>query len=106
MTDQHDERLRHHMYETCEGIKEHAERIVALEELAIAEYKVLERTWWMYVFLFSRPAWVRKNIPHVESARLLRTRRAARLRSQCHRVHDQHWHEIHHGLLRLRAECD
>lgn len=31
------ERLRHHMYETCEGIAEHAERIVALEEL-VADY--------------------------------------------------------------------
>ena len=29
----HDERVRHHMYETCEGIAEHAERIVSLEEL-------------------------------------------------------------------------
>lgn len=27
-------RLRHHLYETCEGIGEHAERIVALEEVA------------------------------------------------------------------------
>ena len=26
-------RIHHHMYETCEGIAEHAERIVALEEL-------------------------------------------------------------------------
>lgn len=26
-------RLHHHMYETCEGIREHAERIVKLEEL-------------------------------------------------------------------------
>lgn len=26
-------RIYHHMYETCEGIAEHAERIVALEEL-------------------------------------------------------------------------
>lgn len=34
MTDeQRQARLRHHMYETCEGIAEHAERIVALEEL-------------------------------------------------------------------------
>lgn len=29
----HDERIHYHMYETCEGIAEHAERIVALEEL-------------------------------------------------------------------------
>ncbi len=27
------QRIHHHMYETCEGIAEHAERIVALEEL-------------------------------------------------------------------------
>ena len=27
------ERLHHHMYDTCEGIREHAERIVALEGL-------------------------------------------------------------------------
>ena len=34
MTDeQRAERLRYHMYESCEGIREHAERIVALEEL-------------------------------------------------------------------------
>ena len=26
-------RVHHHMYETCEGIAEHAERIVRLEEL-------------------------------------------------------------------------
>jgi len=26
-------RIHHHMYETCEGIAEHAERIVKLEEL-------------------------------------------------------------------------
>jgi hypothetical protein len=38
MTDeQRQARLRHHMYETCEGIAEHAERIVALEEL-VADY--------------------------------------------------------------------
>jgi hypothetical protein len=34
MTDeQRNARIYHHMYETCEGIAEHAERIVALEEL-------------------------------------------------------------------------
>lgn len=34
MTDeQRAQRIHHHMYETCEGIAEHAERIVALEEL-------------------------------------------------------------------------
>ena len=29
----HEERVHYHMYDTCEGIAEHAERIVALEEL-------------------------------------------------------------------------
>lgn len=29
----HDERVRHHLYETNEGILEHAERIASLEEL-------------------------------------------------------------------------
>ena len=29
----HDERVYHHMYETNEGIAEHAERIASLEEL-------------------------------------------------------------------------
>ena len=33
--DQRAKRLHHHMYETCEGIREHAERIVALEELVL-----------------------------------------------------------------------
>ena len=34
MTDeQRAERLHWHMYDSCEGIREHAERIVALEEL-------------------------------------------------------------------------
>lgn len=33
MTDeQRAKRIHHHMYETCEGIAEHAERIVRLEE--------------------------------------------------------------------------
>lgn len=31
----HDERVYHHMYETNEGIAEHAERIASLEELVI-----------------------------------------------------------------------
>lgn len=31
----HDERVYHHMYETCEGIGEHAERIARLEELVL-----------------------------------------------------------------------
>lgn len=34
----HDERVRHHLYETCEGILEHAERIAALEELVLDYY--------------------------------------------------------------------
>lgn len=34
MTDEErKQRIHHHMYTTCEGIAEHAERIVALEEL-------------------------------------------------------------------------
>lgn len=36
--DQRAERLRHHMYETCEGIAEQSERIVALEELVAELY--------------------------------------------------------------------
>ena len=31
--EQRAERIHHHLYETCEGIREHAERIVRLEEL-------------------------------------------------------------------------
>lgn len=31
--DERQERIYHHMYETCEGIREQSERIVALEEL-------------------------------------------------------------------------
>ena len=34
MTD-HDKRVYHHMYETNEGIAEHAERIAKLEELVL-----------------------------------------------------------------------
>lgn len=40
----HEERVHHHMYETCEGIAEHAERIVSLEELVqdlYGEYRYL-----------------------------------------------------------------
>lgn len=33
------ERLRHHMYDTCEGIQQQSERIVALEELVGDLYK-------------------------------------------------------------------
>ena len=32
-------RLHYHLYETCEGIREHAERIVALEELALLNWE-------------------------------------------------------------------
>ena len=31
----HDERVYHHLYETCEGMVEHAERIAKLEELVL-----------------------------------------------------------------------
>ena len=40
MTDQQRAaRLHYHIYETCEGIQEHAERIVALEELVQVAYQ-------------------------------------------------------------------
>lgn len=43
MTDeQRAKRLHYHMYETCEGIQEHAERIVKLEELVL-EYTQLSQ---------------------------------------------------------------
>lgn len=35
-------RLHHHMYETCEGIAEHAERIVDLEELVADMFAFLD----------------------------------------------------------------
>lgn len=38
----HDERVRHHLYDTCEGILEHAERIASLEELVIQMYTCIE----------------------------------------------------------------
>ena len=38
----HEERVHHHMYDTCEGIAEHAERIVALEELV----RDMMQAWW------------------------------------------------------------
>ena len=52
MTDeQRAKRIHHHMYETCEGIAEHAERIVRLEEeneklrmLAKAAWGCVKRT--------------------------------------------------------------
>ena len=31
----HDERVYHHLYETCEGIAEQSERIASLEELVL-----------------------------------------------------------------------
>ncbi len=34
----HDERVRHHLYETNEDILEHAERIASLEELVLDYY--------------------------------------------------------------------
>lgn len=34
----HDERVRHHMYETLEGIAEQSERIASLEELVLDLY--------------------------------------------------------------------
>lgn len=42
----HDERVYHHMYETNEGIAEHAERIASLEELCkeLAEF-LTEAEW-------------------------------------------------------------
>lgn len=46
MTDeQRAKRIHHHMYETCEGIAEHAERIVRLEE---ENAKLRELVSWMY----------------------------------------------------------
>lgn len=38
----HDERVYHHMYETNEGIAEHAERIASLEELV----RDMMQAWW------------------------------------------------------------
>ena len=37
--DQKAKRLHYHMYESLEGIQEHAERIVALEELCAGLYE-------------------------------------------------------------------
>ena len=39
----HEERVRHHMYETLEGIAEQSERIASLEEL------VLDMVEWAYI---------------------------------------------------------
>ena len=41
----HDERVRHHLYETCEGILEHAERIALLEELALHLRECMRHEW-------------------------------------------------------------
>ena len=38
----HEERVYHHLYETLEGINEHAERIASLEELVLDMWHVLE----------------------------------------------------------------
>ena len=35
-------RIHYHMYDTCEGIAEHAERIVRLEELVVELYEDLD----------------------------------------------------------------
>lgn len=35
-------RLHHHMYETCEGIREQSERIVTLEELVLDMWGFIE----------------------------------------------------------------
>lgn len=49
----HDERIFYHTYTTCEGIAEHAERIVALEELVadmledMISYELIEA--WRYL---------------------------------------------------------
>ena len=39
-------RIHHHMYETCEGIAEHAERIVALEDLCADMWHLLHH--WLF----------------------------------------------------------
>ena len=40
----HDERVYHHMYETNEGIAEHAERIASLEELVRDMWDFISKT--------------------------------------------------------------
>lgn len=40
----HDERVYHHMYETNEGIAEHAERIASLEELVRWMYDCMDES--------------------------------------------------------------
>ena len=39
----HDERVYHHLYETCEGIAEQSERIASLEELALEMAECIPR---------------------------------------------------------------
>ena len=51
----HDERVRHHMYETCEGIAEHAERIASLEELASEMRMLIHEMWPAYCFAQQGP---------------------------------------------------
>lgn len=60
MTDeQRAERLRYHMYDTNEGIREHAERIVALEEL-VAELHSLATDERVYVRYTGDVEWDRR----------------------------------------------
>ena len=40
--DERARRIHHHTYETCEGIAEHAERIVDLEELALDMWRLMD----------------------------------------------------------------
>ena len=49
MTDeQRAKRIHHHMYETCEGIAEHAERIVRLED-ENAKLRIIVRQWYPHM---------------------------------------------------------
>ena len=41
----HEERVRHHMYETLEGIAEQSERIASLEELVLDMYGNYQVGW-------------------------------------------------------------
>ena len=51
----HDERVRHHLYDMCEGILEHAERIAALEELALEMRMLIHEMWPAYCFAQQGP---------------------------------------------------
>lgn len=44
----HEERVRHHLYDTLEGIAEQSERIASLEELVLDMHETIEarNTWW------------------------------------------------------------